>query len=103
MTQFWPSFNLSFPQDESDDDDGSDDDEEEDKKPAAKKEPEPEAEPELVIKNNKNKKAETPQKGGHNKSFNGQAEGKKIFVHNVSEEATYEDFQVRLFVNKKRI
>ena len=33
------------------------------------------------------------QKGGHNKSFNGQPEGKKIFVHNVSEEATYEDFQ----------
>ena len=32
------------------------------------------------------------QKGGHNKSF-GQLEGKKIFVHNVSEEAVYEDFQ----------
>ena len=32
-------------------------------------------------------------RGGHNKSFNGQPEGSKIFVHNVSEEATYEDFQ----------
>ena len=74
----------------SDDDSSDDEEEEEDEKPAkAKKEPEPEAEPEMVIKNNKNKK--TPQK-----SINGQAgqvEGKKIFVHNVSEEATYEDFQ----------
>jgi len=53
---------------------------EEETKPATKKEQaEPEPEPELVIKSNKNKKAETPQKGGHNKSFNGQAEGKKIF------------------------
>ena len=32
-------------------------------------------------------------RGGHNKSFNGQPVGSKIFVHNVSEEATYEDFQ----------
>ena len=32
-------------------------------------------------------------RGGHNKSFNGQPEGSKIFVHNVGEEATYEDFQ----------
>merc|ERR1719266_1962322 len=77
----------------SDDDDDSDsDDEEEEEEVPAKKEVEPE--PELKIKNNKNN-AETPQKGGHNKSFNGQGqlEGKKIFVHNVSEEATYEDFQ----------
>ena len=36
--------------------------------------------------------------GGHNKSFNEQPVGSKIFVHNVSEEATYEDFQVRLFI-----
>merc|ERR1719189_475082 len=76
----------------SDDSDDSSDDEEEEEKVPAKKEVEPE--PELKIKNNKNK-SETPQKGGHNKSFNGQGqlEGKKIFVHNVSEEATYEDFQ----------
>merc|ERR1719189_2212108 len=75
-----------------DSDDSSDDEEEEEEKVPAKKEVEPE--PEVKIKNNKNN-AETPQKGGHNKSFNGQGqlEGKKIFVHNVSEEATYEDFQ----------
>ena len=41
-------------------------------------------------------------RGGHNNSFNEQPAGSKIFVHNVSEEATYEDFQVRLFINKKR-
>lgn len=33
------------------------------------------------------------QSGGHNKSFGDQPAGSKIFVHNVSEEATYEDFQ----------
>ena len=76
---------------ESSSDDSDSDDEEEKASPATKKK-EPEPEPALIIKNNK-KKTDTPQKGGHNKSFNGQPEGKKIFVHNVSEEATYEDFQ----------
>ena len=36
-------------------------------------------------------------RGGHNKSWNEQPAGSKIFVHNVSEEATYEDFQVGFY------
>merc|ERR1719220_2005176 len=84
-----PAAKPAAKEDDSDDSEDSSDEEEEEA-PVKKAEPEPE--PELKIKNNKNKVETTPQKGGHNKSFN-QPEGRKIFVHNVSEEATYEDFQ----------
>ena len=39
-----------------------------------------------------------PKGEKQNMSFNEQHAGSKIFVRNVSEEATYEDFQVRLFI-----
>merc|ERR1712106_1161469 len=88
----------------SDSDDSSDDSDDE---PAPKKaaksapaEPMDEDEPAMVVKSNKNKTLDdmkTPTKshdqsyGGGDKSFS--EEGRKIFIHNVSEEATYEDFQ----------
>ena len=84
-----PAAKAPAKKEESSSDDSDSDDEEEEAKPATKKK---ELEPELIIKTNK-KTADTPQKGGQNKSFNGQPEGMKIFTHNVSEEATYEDFQ----------
>merc|ERR1719225_989119 len=98
----------------SDDEDSSEDEEE--KKPAAKvngnkKEESEDDEPEMKVTNNKNKSMNggTPGKSPHNKSngfgdqsfgnksfgnksFNDET-GRKIFIHNVSEEATYEDFQ----------
>lgn len=89
---------------ESSDSDSSDDSDDE---PAPKKaakpapaEPMDEDEPAMVVKSNKNKTLDdmkTPTKshdqsyGGGDKSFS--EEGRKIFIHNVSEEATYEDFQ----------
>merc|ERR1712227_787308 len=79
---------------ESDDDDSSSDDDDEEE--ASVKKPVKEEEPELKIKNNKNKSFnETPQKS-HNQSFGNKSmseEGRKIFIHNVSEESQYEDFQ----------
>merc|ERR1740123_1134904 len=81
---------------ESDDDDSSsDDDEEEEKAPAKKIE---EDEPVMKVTNNKNKSLNDSQAspGGNNQSFGNKSfneEGRKIFIHNVSEEATYEDFQ----------
>ena len=98
----------------SDEEDSSEDEEE--KKPAAKvngnkKEESEDDEPEMKVTNNKNKSMNggTPGKSPHNKSngfgdqsfgnksfgnksFNDET-GRKIFIHNVSEEATYEDFQ----------
>merc|ERR1719323_1024533 len=79
---------------EEDSDDSSSDDDEEDAAPVVKK---PVAEePELKIKNNKNQSFnETPQKS-HNNSFGNKSmgeDGRKIFIHNVSEESQYEDFQ----------
>jgi len=81
---------------DSDDSSSSEDDE-----PAPKKaEPMDEDEPVMKVKSNKNKTLDdlkTPTKshdqsyGGGDKSFS--EEGRKIFIHNVSEEATYEDFQ----------
>jgi len=80
---------------ESSDDSSSDDDEEEDDAPAKKVE---EEEPVMKVTNNKNKSLNDSQtsQGGHNQSFGNKSfneEGRKIFIHNVSEEATYEDFQ----------
>merc|ERR1712121_366760 len=52
----------------------------------------------MVVKSNKNKTLDdlkTPTKG-QVKSFGDQSfseEGRKIFIHNVSEESQYEDFQ----------
>merc|ERR1719483_1513552 len=86
------------------DEDSSDDEDDEPAKPkeAVKRKAEPAAveedDDEPIVKKSAadfaNKSFDSPraQKGGHNKSF-GQLEGKKIFVHNVSEEAVYEDFQ----------
>jgi len=89
---------------ESSDDDSSDDSSDEEE-PAPKKvkkevpaEPMEEDEPAMVVKSNKNKTLDdikTPTKS-HDKSFGDKSfseEGRKIFIHNVSEEATYEDFQ----------
>ena len=78
---------------ESDDDDSSSEEEEE--VPAKKIE---EEEPVMKVTNNKNKSLNESQtsQGGHNQSFGNKSfneEGRKIFIHNVSEEATYEDFQ----------
>merc|ERR1719400_2522346 len=71
----------------------SDDEEEEEPAPVKKAK---EEEPEMKITSNKNKSLnDTPQKD-HNQSFGNKSmseEGRKIFIHNVSEEATYEDFQ----------
>jgi len=80
---------------EDSDDDSSSDDEEEDEAPAKKVE---EEEPVMKVTNNKNKSLNDSQtsQGGHNQSFGNKSfneEGRKIFIHNVSEEATYEDFQ----------
>merc|ERR1740123_2184594 len=80
---------------ESDDDSSSDDEEEEEKAPAKKVE---EDEPVMKVTNNKNKSLNDSQasQGGNNQSFGNKSfneEGRKIFIHNVSEEATYEDFQ----------
>eukprot|EP00092_Neocalanus_flemingeri_P020733 GFUD01022468.1.p1 GENE.GFUD01022468.1~~GFUD01022468.1.p1 ORF type:complete len:727 (-),score=304.86 GFUD01022468.1:132-2312(-) len=87
----------------SDSDDSSDDDDEPAPKKAAKvapAEPMDEDEPVMKVKSNKNKTLDdikTPTMshdqsyGGGDKSFS--EEGRKIFIHNVSEEATYEDFQ----------
>ena len=53
----------------------------------------------MKVTNNKNKSlndSQASQGGGHNQSFGNKSfneEGRKIFIHNVSEEATYEDFQ----------
>ena len=56
-----------------------------------------EAEPELKITNNKNKSQKETPASGNNESIGTPSreneEGRKIFIHNVSEEATYEDFQ----------
>ena len=56
-----------------------------------------EAEPELKITNNKNKSQKETPVSGNNESIGTPSreneEGRKIFIHNVSEEATYEDFQ----------
>jgi len=87
---------------DSDDSSSSEDDEPAPKKAAkeAPAEPMDEDEPVMKVKSNKNKTLDdlkTPTKshdqsyGGGDKSFN--EEGRKIFIHNVSEEATYEDFQ----------
>merc|ERR1711936_1310602 len=85
----------------SDDDDSSDDSSDDDEvEPAPKKaKSEPmEEDGGMVVKSNKNKTLDdikTPTKG-HDKSFGDKSfseEGRKIFIHNVSEEATYEDFQ----------
>jgi len=87
---------------DSDDSSSSDDDEPAPKKAAkeAPAEPMDEDEPVMKVKSNKNKTLDdlkTPTKshdqsyGGGDKSFS--EEGRKIFIHNVSEEATYEDFQ----------
>merc|ERR1719367_1664478 len=85
---------LLLKKEESDDDDSSSDDDDEEE--ASVKKPVKEEEPELKIKNNKNKSFnETPQKS-HNQSFGNKSmseEGRKIFIHNVSEESQYEDFQ----------
>jgi len=82
-------------EEEDSDDDSSSDDDEEDAAPVVKK-PVAEEEPELKIKNNKNQSFnETPQKS-HNNSFGNKSmseDGRKIFIHNVSEESQYEDFQ----------
>merc|ERR1719367_2543431 len=79
---------LLLKKEESDDDDSSSDDDDEEE--ASVKKPVKEEEPELKIKNNKNKSFnETPQKS-HNQSFGNKSmseEGRKIFIHNVSEEA----------------
>jgi len=62
-----------------------------------------EDEPVMKVKSNKNKTLDdlkTPTKshdqsyGGGDKSFS--EEGRKIFIHNVGEEATYEDFQEKV-------
>merc|ERR1719291_144728 len=90
-----PAAKKAEAEDSDDDDSSSDDDDEEEEEPVKKaKKVE---EPELKITNNKNKSFnETPQKSQNN-SFSTPAraseEGRKIFIHNVSEEATYEDFQ----------
>jgi len=90
----------------SDSDDSSSDDDEPAPKKAAKEAPAEamdEDEPVMTVKSNKNKTLDdlkTPTKshdqsyGGGDKSFN--EEGRKIFIHNVSEEATYEDFQAEV-------
>merc|ERR1712179_255533 len=83
--------------DDDSSDDSSDDDEEEPAPKKAKSEP-MEEDGGMVVKSNKNKTLgdiKTPTKG-HDKSFGDKSfseEGRKIFIHNVSEEATYEDFQ----------
>merc|ERR1719153_1755758 len=83
--------------DDDSSDDSSDDDEEEPAPKKAKSEP-MEEDGGMVVKSNKNKTLDdikTPTKG-HDKSFGDKSfseEGRKIFIHNVSEEATYEDFQ----------
>jgi len=85
---------------ESSDSDSSDSDDEPAPKKAAPAEPMDEDEPAMVVKSNKNKTLDdmkTPTKshdqsyGGGDKSFS--EEGRKIFIHNVGEETTYEDFQ----------
>jgi len=81
-------------------DDSSDEEEESTVKKAQKPAPaEPMDEDDgMVVKSNKNKTIDdlkTPTKG-HDKSFGDKSfseEGRKIFIHNVSEESTYEDFQ----------
>jgi len=94
-----PKVKTAKKEESSDSDDSSSSDEE----PAPKKakaEPMDEDEPVMKVKSNKNKTLDdlkTPTKshdqsyGGGDKSFS--EEGRKIFIHNVSEEATYEDFQ----------
>jgi len=85
-------------------DDSSDDSSDEEEEPAAKKAKKPapvepmDEDDGMVVKSNKNKTLDdlkTPTKG-HDKSFGDKSfseEGRKIFIHNVSEESTYEDFQ----------
>jgi len=85
-------------------DDSSDDSSDEEEEPAAKKAKKPapvkpmDEDDGMVLKSNKNKTLDdlkTPTKG-HDKSFGDKSfseEGRKIFIHNVSEESTYEDFQ----------
>jgi len=93
------------PKKEESSEDDSSDDSSDDEEPAPKKvkknetaEPMEEDEPTMVVKSNKNKTLDdikTPTKS-HDKSFGDKSfseEGRKIFIHNVSEEATYEDFQ----------
>merc|ERR1719361_3181936 len=76
--------------------DSSDDDDDEDEKPAKKAEP-AEEEGGMKIKSNKGKTVDdmkTPTKA--DQSFGDKSmseEGRKIFIHNVGEEFTYETFQ----------
>merc|ERR1712098_258639 len=91
-----PAASKKAKKEESDDDDDSSSDEDEEEAPKKVEE-----EPELKITNNKNKSFnETPQKQQqHNKSFGNKSfseEGRKIFIHSVSEESQYEDFQAEV-------